>query len=1058
MPSTLGIQLLGGVSLTYDDRPLTTISSGRSQMLLAYLALQSGAALPRQRIAFHLWPDSGETQARANLRKALSSLRQGLPNADDYIGSDTKTLYWSSGADFTLDVAEFEAAVATAEKATDLRDQHTYLKQAIALYRGELLRDWDDEWILPERERLHRLQVRALERLVGLLEQQRDYPAAIACAQQLLRLDELNEATYAALMLLHGANGDRANALQVYHQCMTLLRKELGVEPSAATRKLYEQLLLEDEAREGSLSGDIGKDSASKDSQGKNLQGTVGAAMTQVVVLSLPPLVGRETEWETLQKWMKPLFQQKQKATPFGRRSRTAADMLLLMGEPGIGKTRLLEELSAAAQAGGARMLWGSSFAAEMMRPFGIWIDALRGAEIPASLDRSPELGCLLPELGQPAKAPADLGHLFDAVVQVLSQWSDRQPLLVLLDDIQWMDEASAALLHYAMRLLRAFPVLFACTARAGELEANAAIADVVRALRRERCLQTLEVQPLNQEQTADLIRSNQALPMVKLSLEIANRVFIDSGGNPLFALEIARSLARDRPAAGCNLEGLIGDRLQQLETAAREFLPWAAVLGRSFNPTTVAQIADYPPLELLTAIEQLEQQGLIRPSASAKDGMGYDFAHNIVRQVVYQQLSAPRRQLMHLQIANKLQHRLTQDDSVAGDVAYHAGLGGDRPLAASAALTAAERCLKLFAYREALELAHQGLQHCQPLEPAIRLPLQAKFLGICAIAGDSKHAELEEAIRGAIDEAKSLGLNEAEATAFESLVMLQFEHDNFAGVQKYSLQAAETSRFASPATTARMLAYSGSCLAEIGRNVGRAEALLYEAQTLAEQVGLELCDIVSGLGAIHRHRGRYDEARSQLQRAWQMVKAEQDHWRECSFLSYLAMTELEAGDPQAAVPYCEEMARVAQQMEGEGSEGAISAALQALARYQLQLPRAEQELEGAIALLHQLDAKRVQAYVLVGAGEVDLQSERVELALARAQTALKRAQAVNHPSEIALSGALLVRGLRRMNREKQAVEQFEALVNTLDYHDLNLPAQRAIAEVMQLRQATASQ
>ncbi|MGK7907288.1 MAG: nickel-binding protein [Synechococcus sp.] len=110
-----------------------------------------------------------------------------------------------------------------------------------------------------------------------------------------------NLSLYAALMRLHGANGDRANALQVYHQCMTLLREELGVEPSAATRMLYEQLLLEDEAHEGSLSGDIGKDSASKDLQGKNLQGTVGAAMTQVVVLSLPPLVGRETEWETLQ-------------------------------------------------------------------------------------------------------------------------------------------------------------------------------------------------------------------------------------------------------------------------------------------------------------------------------------------------------------------------------------------------------------------------------------------------------------------------------------------------------------------------------------------------------------------------------------------------------------------------------------------------------------------------------------------------------------------------------------------------------------------------------------
>ena len=986
------------------------------------------------------------------MRKTLSSLRQRLPNADDWIESNTKTLHWCCTKDFTLDVAEFEAAVNGAEQATDLQDKQANLQRAIVLYSGELLRDCDDEWIVPERERLQRLWVRALGQLVAVLEEQRDYPAAIACARQLLTVDELNESTYITLMRLHVANGDRANALQVYHQCMTLLREELGVEPSVSTRQFYEEILLEEDIPRSSLPQNANQEYASK-----NARKTGRSPTPQTSAPSLTPLVGREAEWEVIRHWLTPLFQQKgQTVRPFERGTVNGAEMLLLTGESGIGKTRLLEELRFAAQADGIGVLWGSSFAAEMMRPFGIWIDALREAEIPTDLELSPELGCLLPELGQPAKAPTDLGRLFDAVVHLLSQWSDRQPLLVLLDDIQWMDEASAALLHYAIRLLRPFPALFAGSARVGELDANAAIARVVRALQREQWLRTLEVRPLDRPQTSALIRNSQALPKAKLSQEIANRVFVDSGGNPLFALEIARSLAQDRPVGNSNLEGLIGDRLQQLEMAAREFLPWAAVLGRSFNPTAVAQIVAFPTVELLTAIEQLEQQGLIRPGASAKDGLGYDFAHDIVRQVMYERLSPPRRQLMHLKIARGMQKHLEKDDSVAGEVAYHAGLGGDRPLAASAALIASERCLKLFAYREALELAQLGLQHCLPLEPAVRLPLQAKLLGVCAIAGESNDAGLEEAIRRAIDEAESLGLKEAEASAYESLVMLQFERDNFAGVQKYSLQAAEKSRFASPATTARMLAYSGSCLAEIGRNVGRGEALLFEAQTLAERVGLELCDIVSGFGAIHRHRGRYDEARSQLQRALQMVRGERDRWREFSYLSYLAMTELEAGEPQTAISYCEEMAEVARQMEGEGSEGAIAAALRALAAYQLQLPEAEEELEAAIARLHQLDAKRIQAYVLIGAGEVDLQGDRVELAVGRAQAALERAQVVNHPSEIAISGALLVRGLLAMGEEVRAVERFKSLENILDYHDLNLPAQRAIAKVTQLMPAVA--
>lgn len=1015
---------------------MTEITSGRSQALLAYLVLHRQAAQSRQRIAFHLWSESTDEQARANLRKELSRLRHALPNSDEFLRVDTKTLQWLPNGNFTLDVAEFEAAVKAAEP-TDRSTIRAKLERAIELYRGDLLPDWDDEWVLPERQRLQQMHVRILERLVNVLEGQHDYQAALIYARQMLRVDVLNEATYAALMRLYSLSGDRAKALQIYHQCMTVLREELGIDPSLTTRRLYEQLLMEDDS--------LDRRSRS-DSNDKSPFLPRPSVLLPRSNLALSPLVGRDREWTSIQQWAGTILLRGNSANIQDAATGAGSKVLLLLGEPGIGKTRLLEELQALTQANQAQVLRGCGFAAEIKRPYGIWIDALRSAEIASSINVPAELGFLLPELGQPSPAPPDLGRLFDAVVQLLMQWANRAPLLLLLDDIQWIDQASSALLHYAMRLLRPFPVWFAFAARAQELADNPAISLLVQALRREQRLQTLELQPLDREQTADLIRSTQAIAPSELSLAVVERVFIDSGGNPLFTLEIARALGQNQLADAIAIEALICDRLHQLDGATREILPWAAALGRSFKSSTIAQVADYPVTKLLAAIEQLEQQAIIRPGTSVEHEIGYDFAHDIVRQVVYQQISAPRRQTIHRQIAHKLHQQTTPDNALASTIAHHAGLGGDRALAASAALAAAERCWKLFAYAEALELAQQGIQHSQFLAPPIQILLHAGLLRVCVLAGvtGERAAGLENEVQQLIHQAKLLGLNEAEAIALETLVILQFDRNNYTDVHQHSLRVAEVSRLTSPATAARMLAYSGSCLAEIGRDILRAEALLLEAQSLAARVGLELCDLFSGLGCIDRHYGRYDEAKSHLQQAWRLARAQQDRWRECTYLGYLAMTQLEAGDPVAALPYCNEMSVVAAKSQGEGSETAIANALAALARYRLGQTNAETELEQAIATLQQADAKRMLAYVLIGAAAVDLNCDRPQLAVNRAEVALQNAQIVNHPSEIALSRAILIQGLLALGEQQRATAQLELLRQTSDRYDLSLLARAA--------------
>jgi DNA-binding SARP family transcriptional activator len=1030
VPPTVRIQLFGGFDLSYGGTSLTGAISERLQSLLAYLLLHRDASQSRQHLAFLFWPDSPDSQARTNLRRVIHELRQVFPTVEQFIAIDPKTLQWRSDAPFTLDVMEFEQASAAGDRMS--------LQRAADLYRGKLLPNCYDEWIEPEQERLQQACIGVYGKLMQVLLAQQDYSAAIHYGQQLLRIDPLNEAGYADLMRAYALSGDRANALQVYHRCMRQLREELGVDPSPITRKLYEKLLLEDKSQDELPAPHL------------EPQSSVHLPEKLLPSRSLLPMVGRQTEWQWMQTWFS--------TDPKQVGSYTTPQVLLLTGEPGIGKTRLLEELQTAVPLAQPPprgiMLWGRGFAAEMVRPYGIWIDALRSVELPKNIPSA--LGLLLPEMEQPIQALPDRSHLFDAVVQLLSEWATQAPLLILLDDIQWIDEASSALLHYASRLLSQFPVKFACTARSGELSVNTAISQVLQALRREQRLKTIELAPFDRGDISELMQTVNRSHAFDLSVELVDQVFTDSGGNPLFVLEIARALSQNllqsptHPMA--NLAELIGDRLQQLDDATRDLLPWAAALGRSFRPMVVAQVADCPLTQLLTAIAQLEQHSIIRPSRTVGNEMGYDFVHDIVRQVVYQQISEPRRHLVHLQIAHKLQQIPTSDNTLAGDIAHHAALGGDHALAAKNALQGAHRCLKLFAYAEASVLAERGVQSCQFLDQRSRIHFQLALLQVWALSGvtGDRAIQMQAEVRQLMAVANQLGLIDDEAIGLETLNILYYEQGNYVELHHNSLRSAELSQAASPAAAARALGLSGSCLAELGRDLIRAEALLLEAQSLANRVGCEHCDIYGGLGMIALHKANYDEARTLLQKAWRLAQCVQDGWRECNSLTAVIMTELEAGDPFAALSYCETMKNLVAQLEGKESEGAVVEALMALAYYQLRHPNSAVNLETAIVKLKQVDIKRVLAYVLIGAAEVDFAQQQFELAAVRAESALQAAQIMQHPSEIALAWTILIQSLLASGEEQQASSQFKALQGDIDRRLLSVRAQTQVDLMMQ--------
>lgn len=236
----LRIHLLGALRLSYQDQTLKFSALPKTLPLWAYLLLNSGKPLPRPLLAYTLWPDVNETEARSNLRRHLYELRRVLPSAPDdcpWLLADTTTVQWNAHAPYWLDVDEFVRRHAASQ------EQPAGLADAVQIYGGDLLPEVDEEWLFLERERLRTLFYADLTRLLTHHRTRQEYGQAIAYAQQLLQHDPLREDVVRELMTLCHMVGDRASALQTYQTFTTRLRTELDAPPMPETSALYDNLL-----------------------------------------------------------------------------------------------------------------------------------------------------------------------------------------------------------------------------------------------------------------------------------------------------------------------------------------------------------------------------------------------------------------------------------------------------------------------------------------------------------------------------------------------------------------------------------------------------------------------------------------------------------------------------------------------------------------------------------------------------------------------------------------------------------------------------------------------
>jgi DNA-binding SARP family transcriptional activator len=240
--AVLHLELLGDFRLRSDAGSLVAISARKSQAMLAYLAMKPGQLVSRDKMAGLLWSSTAPEQARQSLRQTLSTLRRELTQV-----SSTKLLVEEGDflsldpANVHTDVVEFESLVAagTAEA----------LDPATRLYSGDFMEGFlldeerFDQWVIAERDRLHRLALRAHAQLVDILTRAEARDEAIAVAQRALRIDPLQESMHRILMQLYMESGDLLNALQQYDNCVKVLKRELDVEPDAETKSLQQEIV-----------------------------------------------------------------------------------------------------------------------------------------------------------------------------------------------------------------------------------------------------------------------------------------------------------------------------------------------------------------------------------------------------------------------------------------------------------------------------------------------------------------------------------------------------------------------------------------------------------------------------------------------------------------------------------------------------------------------------------------------------------------------------------------------------------------------------------------------
>lgn len=949
--------------------------SPKQRALLLDLLINRGRSISRDRLIDHLWAEDPPATAPGVLQNYVSALRRTVGAEGIRTVGATYELFVRADQ---VDADRFERLIELARAARvagDAGAMREHSSAALDLWRGDPLVEVAYEPFarapIAQLDALHGEAVELLlegEILAGRPRQ------AIPGLEVAVDAHPLREQLWWLLMLALYRSGRQAEALLAFQRARRAAIDQLGLEPSARLRQLEEAILVQDPALVHEPAAP-----ASHRPSTMRPQGTPSAPAP-------PALAGRHSERAAVLAYLDAAWR--------GEGPR----LFLLLGEPGIGKTRLLEEAHLTALAAASIVLTGRSYEAESGRPFGPWIDALRSVDLgdlPEAVRA--ELVPLLPELGSERPDVDDPGRLHDAVTTALATMAAHAPVTVLLDDLHWLDAPSASLLHYVARHVEGKRVALLATARTGELEANSPASRLVGALRRDDRLRSIAVGPLDAESigvlTAPIAPDADATVIAGAS-----------HGNPLFAIEMARGLARGDDALSSRLDALLGDRLSRLSAGAAMLVPWLAAFGRGVEPSVLAETVNRPLEELVEPLGEMEHHSVLQVLG---DGT-YDFQHDLVRTAAYKRLSTPRRAMLHTRIGTVLASSPDPEDVLAADAARHADVGGDSATCARASVRAARRCLRLGAHREAEDHALRGRRHAKRLPPASRIPLDLQLIHTLLHPALRLHdpgdlgADLTELCR----EAQRLDLRAELSSGLYLLARLH--HWGWGDIPRARalLQRALDVITGASGPDVDPILEGARCLAYLEIDMERTTALFEQLAGLHD-LATRSHQYQWGLGLVRAWNGDLGGARRALREAVFLAAERDDHWAvfECS--ARLLLLEVDVGDPDEVRPLLRELAPAAARLGGGGSEARFAAAIAALHRVAGD-PGAMDAFLTEVAALEAIDARFLVPELLGIAAQLAYRGADLDQARTLAVRALEIAGTVDKPYEAARAHGLL--------------------------------------------------
>jgi len=837
------VRLLGPPRVERDGT-LVAFDTRKAMALLAHLAVTERPR-PRDTLADLLWPGTDPERARGALRRTLSSLRAAV--GAELVEATRDHVRLVNGPGITVDVDRFR----------ELRTGG-HLERAVAEFRGDFLegftvRDAPDfeEWAEAESESLRRELTATLSDLAAAQEAAGDQIGALRTVQQWLSLDDLHEPAHRALIRLYAATGDRAAALVQYRECVRTLSRELGVPPLTETTQLYEAI------NRGSY------------------QQPAPVPRSAAVALEPPssPFVGRGDALRALRAQYDGLG--------------TDGRVVLVEGEAGIGKTRLVEEFLATLRRDGARVLAGRAYEDETGLAYAPIVDAVRarwrdGDDWLASVDERAvaETARLVPELAvrrptdetDPADGPGAetrfLAGVWDTLVAAVA---GSRPGVLFVDDAQWADDATGGLLSYGLRRLVGRPLLVVLTWRTplGHPLRRAALAAAGSGSGG-----VLHLARLGQDAVGELVRA--AHPDER-DPTVSRRLWETTEGVPLLLMEYLRTVTgpADWPLP-IGVRELLRARLDPVSETARQVLAAGAVLGRSFDTATVRAVSGRTDEETVAALEEGVGRGLVREGSSE-----YDFDHELLRTLVYDDTSLARRRLLHGRAADAL-------GRPAAVVARHLQLAGREDVAAVAYRHAGEQARDVFAHAEALGHFRAALALGHP-DPA----------GLHAVIGDEQTVAGDYAAALVSLETAAAASAPAELPAVEHrLGRLQHRRGEYA-LARAHLEAAlaATPGVDVPARASRTADLS--LAAHSGGDPALARSLAVEARALAEEAGdaRARCQAYNLLGMLATADGATDQALDDLRLSRELAEQVGDRDLTVAALNNLALAHRARGE-----------------------------------------------------------------------------------------------------------------------------------------------------------------